>query len=270
MRLVKSHLVFIFFILVNTGLASAQSAGTTETVEMPKPEKPIRIGAGLGYSFIGYREETDLPLNRYLDTFTFNLNGNIEKNKFYFLSNLGFLTGKVDSIEIKKDDDYFTYYQRESVFFRLYFENALDYQKWGSSVFPGYIGCALRGDLYYAAFPESYYYSLTVLCSLNLHLIQKWILNEKKEFVLSASIPFFGYAIRPPYYGLLYTPLDSEERITSFHNYRAIFGDIKYYQKLNNYFSFYLGLGFELSHITFPQPRRDASFGMNAGIVFSF
>jgi len=84
------------------------------------------------------------------------------------------------------------------------------------------------------------------------------------------SIPFFGYAFRPPYYGLLYAPLDLEEGITSFHNYRAVFGDLKYYFKSNELLSLYFGLGFELSHITFPQPRKDALFCINAGIIFSF
>jgi hypothetical protein len=61
-----------------------------------------------------------------------------------------------------------------------------------------------------------------------------------------------------------------EKKITSIHNYRAVFGDLKYNQQINGLLSFYLGLGFELSHITFPQSRKDASFCLNAGIAFSF
>jgi len=281
MQLKKPYLAFIFFILVNIGQTFAQSAEAPEAAETPeatktpeaaKAEKPIRIGAGLGYSFLGYREETDLPLNKYLDTLNFNLNGNIEKNDFYYSLNFGFLIGETDPLEIKSDneDDYFTYYQREAVFFRLYFEHALDYKLWGKNVFPGYLGGAIRGDLYYSSLPESYYYNLTMLCSLNIHATQKWIISEGKEIFFSASIPFFGYAFRPPYYGLLYMPLDSEKRVISFHNYRALFGDLKYHHNLNEWFSFYLGFGFELSHITFPQPRKDASFCMNAGITFTF
>jgi hypothetical protein len=276
MRFVKPSLIFIFFILVNIGQVFAQSteepeaSETTETPEAAKAEKPIRIGTGIGYSFIGYREETDLPINRYLDDLYFTINGNFEKNKFYYSFNFGFLTGETDPLEIKNDNDYFTYSRKEAVFFRLSMEHALDYLLWGNSVFPGYLGGALRGDLYYSALQESYYYSLTVLCSLDIHVTQKWIISEGKELIFSASIPFFGYGLRPPYYGLFYAPLDSEKNIVSLHNYRAVFGDLKYYQKISGLLSFHLGLGFEFSHITFPQPRRDASFYMNAGIAFTF
>jgi len=273
MRLVKARLVFIFFILVNTGLASAQPVEineTVETAETPKAEKPIRIGAALGYSFLGYREETDLPLNRELNAFNFNLNGNIEKNNFLYSLNFGFLKGENDPVEIKSTDDLFTYNRRESEFLRVFFENALDYRLWGNNVFPGYLGGAVRGDLYYSVLKQSHYYSLTVLCSLNLHITQEWIINGKNELIFAVSVPFFGYAFRPPYYGLLYMPLDLEEGIISLHNYRAVFGDLKYYYKSNELISLYLGLGFELSHITFPQPRKDALFRINAGIMFSF
>jgi hypothetical protein len=279
MRLVNPRLIFIFFILVNIGQAFAQSTEEPEAPETPeaaktseaaKAEKPFRIGAGVGYSIIGYREETDLPINRYLDDVNYTFNGNIEKNKFYYSFNFGFLTGETDPLEIKNDNDYFAYSRKEAVFFRLNMEHAFDYLLWGNSVFPGYLGGALRGDMYYSALQESYYYSLTVLCSLNIHVTQKWIFSEGKELIFSASIPFFGYGIRPPYYGLFYAPLDSEKSIVSLHNYRAVFGDLKYYQKISGLLSFYLGLGFEFSHITFPQPRKDASFCMNAGIAFTF
>jgi len=248
--------------LVNIGQITAQSHET---------EKPIsRIGTGLGCSFIGYRDETDLPLNRYLNVLNFNINCNIEKNNFYYSLNFGFLSGNNNALEIKNDDIFFTYYQRESVFLRSYLENALDYRLWGNDIFPGYFGGALRGDIYYSMLKQSNYYSLTALCSLSIHVTQKWIISEGKEFIFSASLPVFGYAFRPPYFGLLYAPLDMEQEITSIHNYRAVFGDLKYHHQMSELFSFFLGLGFELSHITFPQPRKDALFCLNAGIAFSF
>jgi len=282
MRFKKPYLAFILFILVNIGQTFAQSAETPEASETPKTseetktpeaakkERPFKIGTGLGYSFIGYREETDLPLNRYLDTLNFNFNGNIEKNNFLYSINFGYLAGETDPIEIKNDDNYYTHYQKEHTFLRLYYENALDYRLWGNSVLPGYLGGAFRGDLYYSTLADTYYYSLTMLCSLAIHVTQKLIIKNRSEFILSLSIPFLGYAVRPPYYGLLYAPLDSEEKVTSFHNYRAVFGDLKYYHKASEWLSFYLGLGFELSQITFPQQRKDASFSMNAGVAFSF
>ena len=276
MRLEKPCLAFIFFILVNIGQIAAQSPEeleTLETVETPesaKAERPFRIGTGLGYSIVGYREETDLPLNRYINALNFNINCNIEKNNFHYLFNFGFLSGENKAVEIENNDDYFTYYQRESVFLRMYLENALDYRLWGNGVLPGYLGGAIRGDIYYSVLQQSNYYSLTMLLSLNIHVTQKWIINEKNKFVFSASLPVFGYGFRPPYFGLLYAPLDMRQSITSLHNYIAVFGDLKYHYQINGLFSFYLGLGFEFSYIAFPQPRKDALFCANAGIAFSF
>jgi hypothetical protein len=261
MRLRITIPVFVFFILINAVQAAAQS---------PEAEKPFKIGTGLGYSFIGYRDETDLPLNRYVNTLNFNINGNIKKNNFYYSFNFGFLSGENQPLEIGNNDPYFSYYQRESSFLRSYLENALDYRLWGNSVFPGYLGGAIRGDVYYSVLLQSNYYSLTALVSLGVHVTQKWIISDGKEFIFSASLPVFGYAFRPPYYGLLYSPFDMEQKITSLHNYRAVFGDLKYHNQINGLFAFYFGLGFELSLVTFPQPRKDALFCLNAGIAFSF
>jgi len=268
MQLKKPYLAFILFILVNIGQAFAQS---TEVPEAAKTkEVAYRIGLGLGYSFLGYREETDLPINRTMDTVNFNMNGNIEYNNIYYTFNFGLLKGEIDPFEIESNEEYFTYYQKKINFLRIYIENAIDAKMWGSSVFPGYFGGALRIDCYFSDMKESYYNSITMISSLNLHMTQKWIINKGKELAFSASIPFFGYASRPPYYGLSYAPNESEERVTSFHNYRAIFGDLNYHQKIDESFSFYLSLGFKWSHITFPQPRKDAEFCMNAGIAFTF
>jgi len=261
MRLEKPCLALIFFILVNIGQISAQ---TRET------EKPFKIGAGLGYSFTGYREETDLPLNRYVNALNFKINVNYEKNNLFYFFNFNFFNGETESLEIDYDDDLFTYHQRESDFYRLYLEHALDYRLWGNSILPGYLGGAIRGDVYLSALEQSNYLSLTLICSLNIHITQKWIINAKNELLLSLSIPFFGYALRPPYYGLFYSPLDMEQDITSFHNYQAVFGDFKYNYQLSKLLSFYFGFGFEISHIDFPQPRNDAEFSVNAGIAFSF
>jgi hypothetical protein len=261
MRLEKPCLAFIFFILVNISQTAAQT---------PKAEKPFRVGTGLGYSFTGYREETDIPLNRYLNVLNFNINCNIEKNNFYYSFNFGFLSGENEAVEINNHEDFFEYYQRGSAFTRTYLENALDYRLWGNSVFPGYLGGAIRGDIYYSVLEESNYYSLTMLFSLNIHVTQKWIINEKNKLTFSLSLPVFGYGFRPPYFGLLYAPFDMEQSIISLHNYWAVFGDLKYHYQINELFSFYMGFGFEFSHIAFPQPRKDALFCVNAGIAFSF
>jgi hypothetical protein len=279
MQLKKPYLAFIFFILVNIGQTFAQSPEEPEVSETPemtkthdkaKPEKSTRIGTGAGYSFVGYREETDLPLNRYMEAINLNFNINSAKDRFCYSLNFEFLSGETEPLEVKNNDDSFSYYQKVHTFTRLFFEHAFDYRLWGNRAFPGYLGSAIRGDFYIATSEQSNYYSFTMLCSFDLHMMQKWIINAGNELVFAVSFPILGYAIRPPYYGLLYGPLDSEGRVTSFENYGAIFGDIKYYHNISKLFSFYLGLGFELSRITFPQQRNDVSLSLNAGIAFSF
>jgi len=267
----KYSSILLIIFLLNIGYAAAQTQESSDLLEKTQSEaKPYRIGAGIGYTFHGYREETDLPLNRYLNTLIFIADANIEKGNFLYSLNFGILSGQNNSISLYNNEEFFTYYQRESSVLRIYLENALDYRHWGTQTFPGYIGGAIRADFYFSYLEQTIYYNITGIISLNIHATQKWIINEKNSIVFSASLPIFGYALRPPYFGLLYTPFDIEGRIVSLHNYLAFFGDIKYQYKLNTLVSLYSNLGFELSSIGFPQPRRDAAFRITTGAAFTF
>jgi len=128
------------------------------TAEEPAQDnlKPYLLGAGIGCSFTGYREETDSPLNRELDIITFTINGNAEKGSFFHSFNIGFFRGKneavvaypLDAGELEPEymDQFFEYYRSEDTYSRLYLEYALDYRLWGPRNFPGYLGGALRVD----------------------------------------------------------------------------------------------------------------------------
>lgn len=267
-----TYLFFILF-LFNTWLAAAEAQEMEEIIYIAENERRMpafRIGTGLGFSFSGYRDETDLPLNRYNNSFALIFDGNIENEKFLYSFNSNVSFGKNKSIKIDINDNYFSYFQKESNSIRASFENALDYRLWGNDVFPGYLGGGLKFDIYFVHLPETFYYNLTAVLSLNAHASQKWIINSKNTFVFSASLPVFGYSIRPPYYGLLYSPLDFAMDFVSLHNYWALFSDVKYNHKINNLISFYANLGAELSHINFPQPRKEALLRLNAGISFTF
>jgi hypothetical protein len=251
-------LLFIVILLMNMGQVMAQSS---------EKEKHSRVGASLGYSFSGYLEQTVLPVNRYCNTFTYLVDGNIEKGNFYHTFNLSLFSGKVDAIKADSDNAYFSYYQKEATFTRAYLEYALDYRLWGNQFFPGYLGGTLRGDYYGEMLKETLFSNHTGIFSLNVHVTQKWIINAENEFAFSAGFPIFGYAFRPSYFALLGLV---EQGITSLHNYWAIFGDLKYRHKINTLLSLHSGLGFELSHIDFPQPRKDALFRLYTGISFTF
>jgi len=259
-----------------------------EIIQVSKTAKPFRIGASLGYSFTGYREETYSPINRYLNSLTFIIDGNIEKGNFFHSLNIGFFMGNAEMADgekaiLRQDYDpqkgeaYYLAYIQKYLYIRGYLEYALDYRLWGNDTFPGYFGGNFRTDTY---MQFAHYPSITGILSLGLHATQKWIINLENNLIFSLGFPVFGYAIRPAYAGADYALIkySAEDpikvitlgEITSLHNYWAVFGDLKYHHKINTLLSLYSGLGFELSRINFPRPRIDAIFRLNSGIAFTF
>jgi hypothetical protein len=259
-----------------------------EIMQPSETIKPFRIGASLGYSFAGYREETYSPVNRYLNNLTFIIDGNIEKDNFLHSLNIGFFMGNAEmdggenavlrqDYDPQKGEAYYLAYLQQYLFIRGYLEYALDYRLWGDETFPGYLGGAFRADTY---MQFAHYPGITGLVSLDVHATQKWIVNSENNLILSISFPIFGYAVRPAYAGADYALIQYSSQkpwkiiklgeIVSLHNYWAVFGDLKYHHKVNTLLSLYSGLGFELSRINFPRPRTDAIFRLNSGIVFTF
>ena len=241
--------------------------------------QPFKAGAGFGYSNAGYRDEVESPINRYYNAFFVLLDGTIEKDRLYHSFNINFLKGSPES-----SDPYTGYYRKHYISVKGFTEYALDYRLWGNDTLPGFFGAAIRTGVHYtgsdgnsedSALPTGF-----GMISLDAHISQKWIINTKNMCILSAGYPIVGYTIRPAYTGmdelwaryLFENPLKiiALGEITSFHNYWAFFGDLKYYYRHNRNFSTYAGLGFEFSRINFPRPRTDLLFRINAGIAASF
>jgi hypothetical protein len=250
-----------------------------QPVSVAQDVTPFLLGVGFGCSFSGYREETDAPLNRYLNAFTFTINTNVEKGDFFHSFNIGFFRGKNEAVEAypldrnevepQLMDHFFEYYRMEDTYTRLYLEYALDYRLWGNSMFPGYLGGAFRVDTYLIEKLDNFMYlNITLIGSLGLHASQKWIINEGNVLVFSVDFPLFGYALRPPYPGAFAWPLETD--IVSLHNYWAVFGELKYIHRINSLLSIYSDIDFELSLVNFPKPRRDAILRLIAGIAFAF
>lgn len=281
MILSKQRLLIMVMILFAVFRAAAQSSE-------PKDRNNYRIGAALGYSFSGYREETYAPINRFLNTLTYNIYGNIEDGKFLHSLNLSFFMGNAEitggetpvlmqSYDPQKGEAYYTAMLIDFLDIRAYLEYSLDYQLWGNDVFPGYLGGAFRADAYlqFAQYP-----SITGLVSLDLHAAQKWIINSENELTLSVGFPLFGYAVRPAYAGadhalITYSAEDPLKiitlgSITSLHNYWAFFGNLKYHHRINSLLLLSSGIYFEISRINFPRPRIDSILQLNTGITFTF
>ena len=240
-----------------------------------------RLGLGLGFSFTGFRDETDTEINRYLNALTYSINGNVEKGSFLHSFGIGFFMGEAlvhrDYREFHNDYAYQTYSGRI-----LY---ALDYRLWGNETFPGFLGGAFRTSFNYYEDTSGYMDSpkITSLISLGVHATQKWIIDTRQSLTLDATIPLFSYALRPAYAGVdeLWSKYAAEAawgkifglgNFASIHNYWAIYSNLTYSYQLTHLISLYGSLDFELSHINIPRgrPRRDAALGINAGISFTF
>jgi len=274
----RKAFIAMALILLNTWMATAQSL----------EDRPFRIGASLGYSFTGYREETYSLVNRYLNALTFILDGNIKRGDFLHSFNIGFFMGNAEMAGgeravLQKDfctqrgEPYYFAVLRQYLSIRGYIEYALARRLWGSDTFPGYLGGAFRADTY---MQFAFYPSVTGLVSLNLHASQTWNINSENSLTFSVSLPVFGYALRPAFAGADHATIQyaSENpirlltlgRITGPHNHWAVFGGLRYHHQINPLVSLYSGLGFELSRINFPRPRRDAILRLSSGIAFTF
>ena len=130
----------IFLVIVFLVVAIAQAAAQSPLAD----EGFSRIGAGLGFSITAFREETDLPLNRYCNALTFIIDADIERGKFLHSFTVGFFSGKAAVILSEPSDVYYDYFQKEYAFSRLYAEYANGFRLWGNQAFPGYLGGALR------------------------------------------------------------------------------------------------------------------------------
>ena len=277
-------LLFLAFGVFSLTLMAQELENEVQVSETPVAAKPYRIGVGLGGAFTGFREETDTPINRYVNALIYIIDGNIEKGSFLHSFYLDFYMGNAQVA--KKYREFHQDYDYE--FFRGRIEYALDYRMWsilGDNKFPGFLGGMFRTDISYFSDNSGYMDSpkLSSLFSLGVHATQKWIINPKNTLTLSAGIPLFTYAVRPAFAGMddywqkyaaegSYAKFFGLGSFASIHNYWAIFSNVKYSYQFNSLLSFFGGLGFEFSHINVPKhrPRRDVAFLLNAGISFTF
>ena len=260
-----TQLLIIIIALVNIVPTAAQPSA-------------ISIGIGLGGAFTGYREETEAEINRYFNTLTYNIDGAITKGNFLHSLNAHFFSGNALMAA-----PYRGYEHRQYNASRAFLEYALTYRLWGNQTFPGYLGGAYRTIVYFtqvdellARMPTGY-----ILFSLDMHIVQKWIINARNSLGLSVSFPFLGYAVRPPFAMTdslwekylnerTYIRILGLGEMTSFHNFMAIFSGLKYQCRINSLLSLNAGLDLELSRFMFYRQRIDAISRFNAGISFAF
>ena len=275
MRNITAFLLVVFI----SGSAKAYSSEIFPSDEL----RPYRAGFGLGCSFAGLRDEIESPINRYVNALTGLIDGNIQKGIFFHSLYINFFMGSS-----KMPAPYRGYNKNQYISARGFLEYALDCRLWGNEIFPGFLGGSLRTCFSYTgvgginsgnndllAAPTG-----VMLTSADVHLTQKWIINRRNSVDLSLEYPLLGYGIRPAYAGFdelwmkyLYEnalKIATLGKFISFHNYWAVYGELKYHYKITPLISPYSCLGFELFRINFPRPRVEALFQVNAGIAFTF
>ncbi|MDR2966139.1 MAG: hypothetical protein LBU88_10245 [Treponema sp.] len=268
------RLSLLFLIIFSSVAVFAEipvsSAEAPLPAESSLPDRTSMIGISLGYTLSGFREETIFDTNRYINAFVFSIHSVLEKENFIHSFNAGFYSGRTELLVEHPvyNFEQVYYYQIKDIYTRVFLEYSLVRKLWGNDTFPGYLGGAVRGDLYLLeTLDNPLYINLSLIASLNLYASQKWVINNKNSLVLTLSFPFFGYAARPHYAGFAW-PL--ETGVTGLNNYWACFGSLKYYYKISSLFSLYSDIGFELSHIDFPSPRKDASLQIKIGAVYMY
>ena len=126
------------------------------------------------------------------------------------------------------------------------------------------------------------YPSITGLISIGPSSAFNYKINDRNSFMATASMPLFGYGVRPPFAGcdaqlMKYAEEDFMKILTlgnflSLHNYQSILLGIDYKLKATQNFSTGLGLSFEYTRIAVPKERPlyylDGSFKTMALINF--
>ena len=126
------------------------------------------------------------------------------------------------------------------------------------------------------------YPSITGVISIGPASAFNYKINDRNSFMVTGSMPFFGYGIRPPFAGcdaqlMKYAEEDFLKILTlgkflSLHNYQSLLLGIDYKLKATQNFSTGLGFSFEYSRIAVPKERPlyylDGSFKTMAAINF--
>jgi hypothetical protein len=244
-------------------------------------ETQSKIGIGAGVSFTGYYDEIDSPIRKYSNALTCLIFGNFEKKNLLHSFNINFFWG-----DAKRIEPHTGYRHIPSSTIRLWMDYSLNFNLLETGFYKPYIGAAFRTLAHYTGPLAADNMELlnptgVLLFSLDLNLSHKFTINNRNSVFVSTKIPFLGYAVRPPFAGLdglwikylhegTYMKFLTLGEFTSFNNYRAFLGDVKYHFKINNRFSVYCAMLFEHSSFNFYRPRKDLMFGLYSGVSILF
>jgi hypothetical protein len=109
------------------------------------------------------------------------------------------------------------------------------------------------------------YPSITGIISIGPTTVFKYNIDERNSFMVTGSMPWFGYGVRPPYAGcdaqlMKYAEENFMKILTlgnflSLHNYQSISLGFDYRLRASKHFSTGLGFSFEYSRIAVPKER---------------
>ena len=159
-------------------------------------------------------------------------------------------------------ETYYEAFQSNLAFHRIRLQYDAEYDVMKNEKYDLYVGGNFSCNAY---LQFENYPSITGLISIGPSSAFNYKFNDRNSFMLTASMPLFGYGVRPPFAGcdaqlMKYAEEDFLKILTlgnflSLHNYQSILLGFDYKLKATEHFSTNLGLSFEYTRIAVPKER---------------
>lgn len=159
-------------------------------------------------------------------------------------------------------ETYFQGFQSELAFHRIRLQYDAGYNVLKNEKYNLYVGGNFSTNAY---LQFENYPSITGIISIGPSTTFNYKLDERNSFMVTSSMPLFGYGVRPPYAGcdaqlMKYAEENFMKILTlgnflCLHNYQSIFLEFDYKLRAAKNFSTGLGLSFEYSRIAVPKER---------------
>ena len=250
----------------------------------------VELSLALGWNIGCYKETTFANISQGLMSPRFQLGAKIFSGDFLHIISADYFFDTPSSAMTKtavvyknfdpvSGENYYEAFQSNLLFHRIHLQYNLVYRPLKTERLDFYVGGNFSCDafLQYENYP-----SISGLFSIGPSAFGIYKIDDRNSLSLAASLPLFGYGVRPSYAGcdallMKYAEEDFLKILTlgnflSLHNYQSILLNLEYKLKASDYFSIGLGTDFEYVRIAVPKERPfylvDANFKTFAIINF--
>ncbi len=233
----------------------------------------VDLSFSVNFNFGCYKETTFSNISQSILSPRFQIDTKIYSGNFLYIITADYFFCKPDSAMTRTTviyrnydpltgEPYYESFDSSLAFHRIRLQYDMGYKLLQNEKYSFYVGgnFACNAYLQFENYP-----SITGLISIGPSAVYKYNFNERHSILISGSMPFFGYGVRPSFAGcdallMKYAEENFFKILTlgnflSLHNYQALYFDIDYKCKVAKYFSTGAGFGFEYSRIAVPQER---------------